>query len=44
MVFAALSIRLIEDILRYTEKNDIEGAMICLDFRKAIDTIKRDFI
>ena len=41
---AALSIRLIEDILRYTEKNDIEGAMICLDFRKAFDTIKRDFI
>ena len=39
---AALSIRLIEDILRYTEKNDIEDAMICLDFRKAFDT--RDFI
>ena len=41
---AAYSIRLIEDILRYTEKNDIEGAMIFLDFRKAFDTIKRDFI
>ena len=41
---AALSIRLIEDILRYTETNDIEGAMICLDFRKAFDTINRDFI
>ena len=39
-----LSIRLIEDILRYTDKNDIEGVMICLDFRKAFDTIKRDFI
>ena len=41
---AALSTRLIEDILRYTETNDIEGAMIWLDFRKAFNTIKRDFI
>lgn len=41
---ANLNIRLIEDILRYTEKNNIKGAMICIDFKKAFDTIKRDFI
>jgi hypothetical protein len=38
------NIRLIEDILRYSEKYNIKGAMICIDFKKAIDTIKRDFI
>jgi len=30
--------------LRYTEKKSVEGAMICIDFRKAFDTIRRDFI
>ena len=38
------NIRLIEDILRYSEKYNIKGAMICIDFKKAFDTIKRDFI
>ena len=38
------NIRLIEDILRYSEKYNIKGAMICIDFKKAFDTMKRDCI
>ena len=38
------NIRLIEDVLRYVDDNDIPGIMLCVDFRKAFDSIERDFI
>ena len=38
------NIRLIEDVLRYVDKNDIPGIMLCVDYKKAFDTIEREFI
>lgn len=38
------NIRLIEDILRYVDSHNLPGIMICIDFRKAFDSIERDYI
>ena len=36
--------RLKEDILRYTESNNIPGLLLFLDFSKAFDSIDRNFL
>jgi hypothetical protein len=38
------NIRLIEDVLRYVNDNNIPGIMLCVDYKKAFDTIERDFV
>jgi len=38
------NIRLIEDVLRYVDKNNLPGVMMCIDFKKAFDSIERNFI
>lgn len=38
------NIRLIEDVLRYVDDCNIPGIMLCVDYRKAFDSIERDFI
>jgi hypothetical protein len=38
------NIRLIEDVLRFVDNENIPGIMICIDFKKAFDSIERDFI
>ena len=38
------NVRLILDIMSYTEENNIPGVALFLDFRKAFDTIEWDFI
>ena len=37
-------VRLISDILEYTDSNDIEAILCSADFEKAIDSIDRSFI
>jgi hypothetical protein len=38
------NIRLIEDVLRYVNDSNIPGIMLCVDYKKAFDTIEHDFI
>ena len=38
------NVRLISDIMKYTEENNIPGIALFLDFKKAFDTIEWDFI
>ena len=38
------NIRLIEDVLRYTDDSDLPGIMMCIDFKKAFDSIEREYI
>ena len=38
------NVRLISDIMMYTEENNIPGIALFIDFRKAFDTIEWDFI
>ena len=38
------NIRLIEDVLRYVDDHNIPGIMLCIDFKKAFDSIERDYI
>ena len=38
------SVRKILDIYEYVESNDKNGAMICIDFEKAFDSVEHDFI
>jgi len=42
--FIGTSTRLIQDILEYAEKNNIAGALLMLDFRKAFDSVEHGFI
>ncbi|XP_071959880.1 uncharacterized protein [Antedon mediterranea] len=42
--FAGENVRLINDILYYTAEEQIEGAILSLDFRKAFDSVNRDFM
>ena len=35
--------RLILDIIEYTQSNDIPGALILLDIEKAFDSVNHDF-
>ena len=37
--FIGCNIRLIEDVINYTETMNVDGAIIFLDFKKAFDTI-----
>ena len=38
------SIRLINDILEYTENNDVSGVLFSADFEKAFDSVEHNFI
>ena len=38
------SIRLISDVLEYTDKHDIEGILFSADFEKAFDSIEHNFL
>ena len=39
------AIRTVEDIMEFTERDNINGKMICIDFKKAFDTaVSRDFL
>ena len=38
------SIRLILDIIDYTDLNDIPGAILLLDIEKAFDSVSHDFL
>jgi len=42
--FIGENIRLIYDILTYTEINNIPGMLLLIDFEKAFDTVSHDFI
>ena len=38
------NIRLIMDVIEYTEINDIPGAILLLDIQKAFDSVNHDFV
>ena len=38
------AVRTIEDVVEFSERYNLEGRMICMDFRKAFDTVSRDFL
>ena len=38
------AVRTIEDVIEFSERYNLEGRMICIDFRKALDTVSRDFL
>ena len=38
------AVRTIEDVTEFSERYNIEGKMICIDFKKAFDTVSRDFL
>jgi hypothetical protein len=38
------NIRLIYDLMQYTESNDIPGMLLLIDFEKAFDTVSHQFI
>ena len=38
------SVRLINDILEYTDKNDIEAILFSVDFEKSFDSVEHSFI
>ena len=38
------AVRTIEDVMKFSERYNLEGKMICIDFKKAFDTISRDFL
>ena len=38
------AVRTIEDIMDYTERYKISGKMICIDFKKAFDSVSRTFL
>lgn len=38
------NIRAIEDLLTYTKQRDIPGILMCIDFRKAFDTVNWKFL
>ena len=38
------AVRTIEDVMEFSERYNIEGKLICIDFRKAFDTVSRDFL
>ena len=44
LIFIGENVRLISDIMNYTEENNVLGIALFIDFRKAFDTIERDFI
>ena len=40
----AYNIRLIQDVINYFEEDNIEGAVVFLDFQKAFDTVNHNFL
>ena len=38
------AVRTIEDVMEFSQRYDLEGRMICIDFKKAFDTVSRDFL
>ena len=38
------AVRTIEDVMEFSERYNLEGRMICIDFKKAFDTVSRDFL
>ena len=38
------AVRTIDDILEYTERKNISGLLVAIDFQKALDSIKRSFM
>ena len=38
------AVRTIEDVMEFSKRYNIEGRMICIDFKKAFDTVSRDFL
>ena len=36
--------RTIDDILEYTERKNISGLLVTIDFQKAFDSVKQSFI
>lgn len=36
--------RTIEDVMEFSERYNIEGRRICIDFKKAFDTVSKDFL
>ena len=38
------AVRTIDDILEYTERKNISGLLVAIDFQKAFDSIKRNFM
>ena len=38
------AVRTIEDVMEFSKRYNIEGKMICTDFKKAFDTVSRDFL
>ena len=38
------AVRTIEDVMEFSERYNLEGRMICVDFKKAFDTVSRDFL
>ena len=37
-------IRTVDDVMEFTERYNINAKMICIDFKKAFDTVSRDFL
>ena len=38
------AVRTIEDVMEFSERYNLEGRMICIDCKKAFDTVSRDFL
>ena len=38
------AVRTIEDVMEFSERYNLDGRMICIDFKKAFDTVNRDFL
>ena len=38
------AVRTVEDIMEFSERYNLEGRMICIDFKKAFDSVSRDFL
>ena len=38
------AVRTIEDVMEFSQRYNLEGRMICIDFKKAFDTVSRDFL
>jgi len=37
------AVRTMEEVMEFSERYNLEGRMICIDFKKAFDTVSRDF-
>ena len=42
--FLSQNVRVIEDIMLYTEKYDLSGLLVLIDFQKAFDTVEWNFL